>query len=285
MTALPITEPGVYDLPAATYHSDPVAGGSLSSTGARRLLPPGCPALFDHERRNPPRKAAWDFGKAAHRRVLGAGEDVVVVDADGWRTKAAREQRDEAYAAGLTPILAADNEVVEAMAAALRAHPLAASLLRPGTGLPEQTLVWQDADTGVWCRALVDWLPHHAPGRRLIVVDYKTCVSAAPDDLQRAIYDHGYYLQADWYLSGVRALKLGDDPQFLLLCQMKTEPYLVTVAQPDREAIRIAAHLNRLARITYRECVESGRWPGWTDDVALVSLPGWVEARYKELDR
>lgn len=42
-TTWTITEPGVYDLPAEVYHADPVEGGSLSSTGARKLLPPSCP--------------------------------------------------------------------------------------------------------------------------------------------------------------------------------------------------------------------------------------------------
>jgi len=37
-----ITEPGVYALPADVYHADPVAGGSLSSSGAKKLL--ACPA-------------------------------------------------------------------------------------------------------------------------------------------------------------------------------------------------------------------------------------------------
>ncbi|WP_416906209.1 hypothetical protein [Micromonospora echinospora] len=55
----------------------------------------------------------------------------------------------------------------------------------------------------------------------------------------------------------------------------------MTVAQPDHSAMRIGAHLNREARHLYRECVQSGRWPGYTDDVALISLPGWVERQYE----
>lgn len=284
--ALIIDRPGVFDIPADVYHLDPVAGGSLSSTGARKLLPPSCPALYKHWRDSGGRPGrALDFGRAAHREVLGVGEDIVVVDAADWRTKDAREARDAAYAAGQTPILAAEYDVVRAMAAAIREHPIAAALLRPGAGRAEQTLVWQDADTGVWCRARTDWLPDPGTGR-LIVPDYKSARSAAPDDLSRAIHEHGYYLQADWYLSGIRALELHPSPAFVFIAQMKEPPYLVTVAEADPMALAIGAHLNRLARITYRECVESGRWPGWTDDVALVSLPPWVEARYaKELNR
>lgn len=282
-----IAAPGVYPyITAEEYHRDPVEGGSLSSTGARRLLPPSCPALYRHWRDGGSKpSAALDYGRAAHREVLGVGEDIVVVDAEDWRTKAAREQRDEARAAGKTPILVAEYQVIRAMAAVLREHPIAAALLRPGAGQAEQTLVWRDTDTGVMCRARLDWLP--APkGGRLIVPDYKTARSAAPDDLSRALYDHGYYLQADWYLSAVRALGLAETPSFVFIAQMKEPPYLVTVAEADPTALAIGAHQNRMARMTYAECTASGRWPGWTDDVALISLPPWVERRYEmELSR
>jgi hypothetical protein len=277
-----IDQPGVYDLPDEVYHADPVPGGSLSVSGARKLLPPSCPARFRYERDNPPApKAVFDLGHAAHRLVLDAGPDIVVVDAGDWRTKVARTARDEAHAAGAVPLLAADYEQVQAMAAALREHPIASALLRPDTGRPEQTLVWVDAGTKVWRRARLDWYPYPGSGR-LIVPDYKTCRSAAPDDLQRAISEYGYHQQAAWYLDGIKALGLAEDPQFVLVFQETSAPYLVTVAQPDRTALRIGAHLNRVALMTYRECVAADRWPGYSDDVELIQLPAWVENRYAE---
>jgi hypothetical protein len=56
----------------------------------------------------------------------------------------------------------------------------------------------------------------------------------------------------------------------------------VTVAQPDQMALQIGDRLRREALRTYRECVESGRWPGYSDDVELVGLPAWVERQYNE---
>jgi hypothetical protein len=49
-----ITEPGVYDIAEDHYHADPVPGGSLSNSGAKKLLPPSCPAKFAYEREHPP---------------------------------------------------------------------------------------------------------------------------------------------------------------------------------------------------------------------------------------
>ncbi|MFI1195489.1 PD-(D/E)XK nuclease-like domain-containing protein [Micromonospora sp. NPDC020750] len=278
-----VTQPGVYtDVPNGTYHADPVAVGSLSSTGARKLLSPSCPALYRHWRDNPqPPKWEFDLGHAAHTLVLGAGPGIVEVKHDSWRTNAAKDKAATARAEGKVPLLSDDYATVHAMAAALREHPTAANLLRPEGGQPELSLFWIDPETGIWCRGRTDWLDVSRPGR-LIVPDYKTCASAAPDDLQKAIANHGYHQQADWYLGGLRALGLAnEDAQFVFIFQERRPPYLVTVAQPDPFAMKIAAHLNREARHLYRECVQSGRWPGYTDDVALISLPGWVERQYE----
>jgi hypothetical protein len=274
-----IDEPGVYDVTAAEYHADPVAGGSLSSTGLRSLLPPSCPAKFAYERKHGrPDTATFDFGHAAHRYVLGAGADLAVVHADDWRTKRARDERDDARAAGLTPILVADDERARAMAQAVREHPLAGRLFTAGQ--PEQALVWQDP-SGVWMRALLDWLPNRVAGRRLLVADYKTIVSADLEACSKALSRYWYAQQAAHYLAGVDALGLAPDgAAFLFVFQEKTPPYLVTVTTPDAVALRVGQARNREALDIYRACVAAGRWPGYSDDVEVVSLPPWIEKSY-----
>ncbi|ARF75707.1 hypothetical protein B7C62_28210 [Kitasatospora albolonga] len=273
--------PGLYPrLPIETYHGDRT---SLSSSGARKLLPPSCPALFRHEQDNPrPRKQAFDFGNAAHRLVLGEGPDLVSIDADDWRTKAARQERDEVAAAGGLALLVAEHDQVQAMADAIRRHPVAGVLFAPGSGRPEVSVVWEDDRSGVRRRARFDWLPNPGPGR-LIIPDYKTCRSAEPTALAKAVHEYGYHQQADWYRAAARAAQLGGaDTAFVFVCQEKTAPYLVTVFEPDMTALRIGAAKNRRAIETYARCVETGHWPGYTDEIAYLSLPAWAEIRDTE---
>jgi hypothetical protein len=280
-TLTAITTPGVYDIPADAYHADPVPGGSLSSSGARLLLPPSCPALFKHWRdHGQPPKAAFDFGHAAHQLVLGEGPETVVVDAPDWRTNAAKAQRDEAYATGKVPLLRHDYDHVVAMADALFEHPLAAALLDPAMGDAEQSMFWTDPPTGVWLRARLDWYRHRAPGR-LLIPDYKTTDSAATEHVQRDMHKYGYYIQAAFYRAGANLLGAGDDAEFLLIAQEKTPPYLVNVVAPDENAVRIGERRMRQAIETYAECTATGRWPGYSDDVEYVSLPAWVERQYE----
>lgn len=289
MTAatMTITAPGIYDIPPADYHRDPIPGGSLSSSGARKLLPPSCPALFRHWLdEGQAATKAMEVGAAAHLEVLGTGPELVVVDARDWKTKAAQQKAVEARTRGAVPILTHQHTKVQEMAAALREHPLARRLLDPTLGRTEQTLVWFDDEFGVWRRAMLDYLPYLDRSRRLIIPDYKTCDSAAPDDLPRSIHRYGYHQQGDWYLAGAEALGLASDgpPAFVLIFQETERPYLVTVVELDREAQEIGRTRNRKALDLYRTCVASGYWPGYAEDVVPVGLPPWAVYQHADAE-
>jgi hypothetical protein len=279
-----ITEPGVYDLPVWQYHLDPVVGGSLSNSGAKKLMPPSCPALYRAWRDGGEETSdAFDFGRAAHREVLGAGDAIEIIrgtgkDENSWRTDADKAAVAAARAAGRTPIRPRDAEQVAAMAEALRDHPVAAALLHPDYGRAEQTIVWRDPASGVMCRALLDYLPDSATGQRLVIPDYKTAEKVDPKSISRALWDFAYYGQAAWYREGVERLGLSDGaPAFVLIFQMKTAPYLVVCAQPDPDAIGWGDARNRKARDLFAVCSASGHWPGYADDhVISVQLPQYA---------
>lgn len=281
-TELIVTEPGLYpDMPEDVYHADPVPAGSLSSTGSRKLLPPSCPAKFRHwlDYGQAP-KDAFDLGKAAHLKVLGTGADLAIVEAPDWRTKAAKEAKAAAYAAGKTPILEADHERVTDMAAAVRRHPIAGPLLGPDSGQAEVSAFWTDPATGVWCRARYDMLRHPSPGRRRLVVDYKTTQCADPETIRRTVSSYGYAQQGAQYIDGAVQLGLADDPAFVLVFQETEAPHLITVVQLDPVALRIGRDLNQQARGIYAECVRTGEWPGYSSDIELIALPAWVERQH-----
>lgn len=278
-----ITEPGVYpDVSDADYHRDPVAGGSLSSTGARRLLPPSCPAKFKWYAEHPEITKTFDFGHAAHQAVLNVGPEIVVLPYDSFRTNAAKSDRDEVRAQGMVPLLEADAEVVTEMAEALRRHPKAGRLFVPGRGAAELTVVWRDRRTEIMRRARLDWV--QGP----IIVDYKTCDRADDASCARAIYNYGYHQQADFYIDGAcevpGVIPVGARPRFVLVFQEKTPPYLVNVVEPDAEALLWGGVLNAKAIDIYRQCTESGVWPGYDNSeefVTLASLPPYAITGYE----
>lgn len=282
MSEYRISRPGVYDIPEQYYHADPVEGGSLSSTGARRLLPPGTPARFFYDLHHPqPVKQHFEAGRAAHRMVLGAGPELRVIEGNDRRMKATRAAADAARAEHAVPLLEPEMETITAMADAIKAHPVAGRIFRPGFGQAEQSLIWRDERTGVWRRARPDWLPHQSGGR-LILVDYKTTTDASDDAVQKSINKFGYHQQAAWYRDGALALGLADEVSFVFCFQEKSAPFLVRMVQLDSITMRIGAAMNARALDVYAECRKTGRWPGYSDDVDVFALPSWAEAHQSQ---
>lgn len=274
-----ITEPGVYDLPEDAYHRDPVKGGSLSYSGAKKLLAEGGPELFAYEREHPPAPSAeMELGSAAHKEVLGVGPELVEIHADNWRKDATKEEAEKARKAGKLPLLSKDMRVVEAMAAKLREHKWASALLDQG-GKAEASAFWTDPEYGTWWRCRFDKMPEPDPRRVPQLADYKTCASAAPSKFAKAIADFRYYLQGFVYGSGYTALfggRIAAPAEFNLIAQERTPPYRVAVYRLHPGALRKGRDDAQRAMEIYRDCTEAGVWPGYDPEPQVIDLPYWA---------
>src|SRR5262245_29477228 len=119
---------GIHAISPAQYHADPCPAPSLSSSIAKMLcLESAAHAQYAHPRLNPAGAGddadeRFDIGTAAHALLLEGTTAIAVIDAKDYRTNAAKDARDAAYAAGLTPLLKARWTDVQAMVAAARAQ-------------------------------------------------------------------------------------------------------------------------------------------------------------------
>ena len=258
------------------YHAHP----ALSSTGARLLL--DSPARFKYRQDHAqPHKAAFDRGSAVHAKVLGVGYGVESLDFPDFRTQAAQEARDAAYAAGLIPMLAKDLVIVDDIAEAVLAHPTARALLeRPGT--PEASVFAHDPRTGVEMRARFDFLPDVTTGRR-IAVDLKSIgKTASPGDFSRSVASFGYDVQQGHYLDTL-ALSEGDGDAAMVFIVIESDaPHLVATYQLDVVWSEMGAAKARRARELFRECTDSGEWPGYPGEIGLLAPPTWAVYEHEE---
>ena len=255
------------DLSNRAYHAHPALGSTSLKTLATRT-----PAHWRHERDNPVHKDAYDIGTAAHSLILeGDTSGVVIVDAADWRTKAAKEAKDEARAAGKIALLEKEWAPIQAMHAAVMSHAEARAAL---TGhKAEQSVFWEEDGLGLKCRPDA-W----QPGK---LWDLKTTINADPNEFGKTAHNFGYHQSAAHYIDGVKELT-GEELPFGFILVEKAPPYLVSVVELDWEAIELGRGLNDRAKRIYRECSDTGNWPGYPA-AEPVSLPTWAVYETEDL--
>lgn len=274
------------DVPAAAYHADRVADTPTLSSSICKLLITASPAHAKaaHPKLNPnlvrQDESRFDVGTCSHALLLEGIEAVAVIPYDDWRTKAAKEAKDDARAQGLIPLLATQWDEVQAMCAATRAQLDAYELTPPlfTDGQAEKTLVWED-EYGVVCRARLDWLRDDLAA----IDDFKsTSRTASPDQWCRStLYSIGADIQVAFYLRGCEKV-LGCRPDFRFVVQETFAPYALSIVSLGPDVLSLADKKIGYAVELWARCLRNGDWPAYPARVATAELPPWLEGQWLE---
>ena len=224
----------------------------------------------------------FDDGIALHCAVLEPhllARQIVEIDADNYRTKAAQEARDRAYLDGRTPMLASDWAKVQEMRLAIERSDAAELFFGDGQSEVSYTWEWD----GVPCKARADRI---AGGH---LIDLKTAVSASPRAFQRAMIRDGHHLRAAWYIDGWQEQGRDDGGglppprDYLFVVVAKLAPHLVSIFPLSERAIEKGRLLYRKGLATFRQCQETGVWPGY-GEAAPIELPTWYEYQLADME-
>lgn len=273
--------PGIHPLPAAQYHADPCPVPSLSNSIANVLLTQSpLHAWYQHPRLNPtyqPEESSrFDLGSAAHMMLLERRTDrIVIVNADDWRTKAAKEARDNARANGQTPVLPHQFDAMRAMNSSAQAFMETtelAGILEIGS--PEQTVIWQEND--IWCRCRPDLLS----ADKRVCFDYKTSESAQPEFVSRQIQRMGYDIQSQFYTRGLASV--GFDVTFVFLFQEIHEPYCCSLISLSNAYMEVGKSKVERAIRLWTQCTETNRWPAYSNQILYCEPRPWDLAELDE---
>ncbi len=149
-----------------------------------------------------------------------------------------------------------------------------------GQGASELTIVWEDAEFKILCKARVDRVAVEA-GQSL-VIDLKTVTETASlRNWQRAIANYVYPEQAAMYLDGLNVLAPTETPRrFLWLVAEKSPPYLVRLFDADYDALEWGYQMYRDHLRQYAACTKSGEWPGYPEGVETAGLPAWLQKTF-----
>jgi PDDEXK-like domain of unknown function (DUF3799) len=257
------------------YIRDPAPEPSLSKGIISTMLEKSpLHAKLEHPRLNPclreDESSRADLGTAVHSRILGGEKAIVVVSAEDWKTKAAREQRDAARADGKTPILTCDADRLEAIAASVTSKLTLA-------GMPfskakcEQTGIWQD-DDGIWCRMRPDMVWDKVIG------DLKTSTNASPQNWIRTTLNRtDYPIQASHYTRGMSKID-GVKREFRFVVVELLPPHACSIVALDPEYLVIANEKCTAARKMWAHCLKTNEWPGYSTEVFYARCPSWEMA-------
>lgn len=263
------------------YHTDPCPEPSLSSSIAHVLVTRSPlhawhlhPKLGGGVGR---RSAAMDRGSLIHKLLLGRGARIAVIDADDYRTKAAREERDAARATGKIPVLAHEWDEARRVAEIIRTRIEGFGFRLDGES--EVCIRWQEPAVGgpVWCRCLLD----HVKLAEAHILDVKTSRSARPDDAARSVVSYGYDIQRAAYVRALETARpeLAGRVKYTLLFVETEPPYAVTPARLDGVLRERGDRLWTRAVHTWATCLRSGEWPAYVDRPVYLEAPPWVLAQ------
>ena len=266
----------------AGYHNDPCPKPSLSNSLIKTLLTQTPKhAWLQHPRLNPmwePRSDdKFDKGKACHAKLTGRGAEIVVIDADDWRNKDAKEKRDNARGAGLIALLTHQNAETDLMADIARefvSKSWLAGLFENSSF--EQVVLWEE--NGIWCRSMIDILTN----TREMIVDYKTTSTQSPEEFIRSsMVGFGYDTQDCFYRRGLG--HLGHRADFVFLVQEDEPPYACYFVEPMNSMRELGDMKVKRGMDIWRKCMQSNQWPLYSETLYYAEAPAW--ALTKELSK
>lgn len=232
----------------------------------------------DPNRVEPEPSEQMALGSALHTHVLELDQwdSRYVVMPEGLKrtTKEGKAAYEALLQDGRTILSHNIAQQVMAMGRSVLSHPAAAMLLNlPGKA--ETTHMWTDEATGLECKCRPDWLLDDGS----LIVDVKTTRDASFSGFRKSIGAYRYHVQAAWYLHGLEQATGKRPEQFLFVCVESDAPYACAVYAADAEMVAtgMAQAVTDLALLA--ECKAADRWPSYSEQIELISLPGWMRPR------
>lgn len=219
--------------------------------------------------------AAMRRGSLVDSLLLGGKGVVRVPGFADWRTKAAREARDDAEARGEIPAL--DHEYEAALVTVQR---IRARLVEFGLQIDESqqlAIEWTEtASNGnpVVCRGKLDNFSH----TKALIWDLKIRDNVKPRKCEAHIVDMAYDIQGAAYTRAVEALypELQGRVRFLDLFCEPEPPHCMTPIEFSGSMRELGALKWQRAVDTWEQCLRMGRWPGYVTEIYRAEAPAWA---------
>lgn len=190
-------------------------------------------------------------------------------DRFNMRKPAEKEQYQAICAAERRTVLTAEEiRLLHEQAEAIGRHPRAAKAIYDADGISEQTVVWEDEETGVPLKARLDRVSR----KRRIIADLKRTESFGPKEWERESWERRYHCQAAHYLDAARQEWPDVDWRFVFVVVSAARPVRVAVREPDADLLHLGWDENRKSIEQIAEMAANNSW--WR--VETFSAPTWA---------
>jgi hypothetical protein len=163
-----------------------------------------------------------------------------------------------------------EMKTCRSIASKVRGSEACKELLKDGKA--EQTLIWTDPVTKVYCKARADFLTNDYQ----IIVDLKSTEDAGKQGFQRSIETYGYYRQAAWYSMGLHHLKRSQ-PLFIFVAFEKLAPYASGFYYASNAMLEEGSTEIRQLLSSYEKCLAENNWPGYPAELVEINRPAWAK--------
>lgn len=278
----PMPEPGIYhDISAEEYHS--IAALSKSRMDALHRSPAHLLAYLQEPHED---TAATILGSLTHTLAMEPGlfdSRYMVFDDIKRSTKIGKANCEAAELAGCIPLNKETLAQAQAMAKALRDHPVAGGAFWADGTAYEISVFWEEfvEELGVYvpCKARIDVLNPDLGDFGCLIADIKKTRDASPGFMRRHVLEYRYHVQAAWYRRGVYAAAKMHTKQFLLMCVEDAPPYPVGLYNISEDAQAKALREIKEDVETFARCSLTDEWPGYPVEVIELDLPAWANKK------
>lgn len=262
----------ITDLTNQAYHADREA---VSNSQLSRLIK--SPSLIYAPVKQTP---SLRWGTLVHAIILEAdkfGETNAVMPEGLDSGKGAKARVEEFEAANPGKEIVTHEEMVQlnSIRKAVFADP-DASLLLGSPARIEQSIFWEDKETGIKCRCRPDFWRNDN-----VVVDIKTTTDVSPWAFGASVWDWGYDRQAAFYSDGIEAVTGSAPEAFVFIAiEGKDEPnILIECHNAEQDVIQVGRTRYRKALQTLADCRRNNSFPKkLVPGIRKIVLPAYARA-------
>jgi hypothetical protein len=147
-------------------------------------------------------------------------------------------------------------------------HPGAVRLM--SDGYAEESFIWQDPETGLWCKSRPDF---YREGH--LVVQLKSTEDAKWESFRKDIVNNGYHIGAAMEMDALTAVMGRPFDEYIIIAVERSAPWGVQCFQLGERTLQEGQELFYKGLKTLKQCQDTGIFPAYADDVVYTDIPDW----------